>query len=154
MPNAREGADMNWTETIVSAVTFLIAGLVMAGELAQETAPAIAGLISVGGVSLTARDLTITLFLTAAASFGAAAFRYRNVKAAAINWGLGFAGGFILAQLTVVVVGLPHAAMFGLAPCWALIAAKVARTIIHSDQVVDAAAGAIARLLGRIGGGK
>lgn len=156
MRNADNGADdMNWLETMISAATFLLAGLVMASGLAQETIAADAvDLVTVGGLTLSLRDLALTVFLTAAASFGAAAFRYRNMKAASLNFLLGFLFGFLFAQLAIVVLGLADETMFGLAPSFALFAAKLARTVIHSDELVDAAVGALAGLIGRIGGKK
>ena len=144
---------MNWIETVVAGAVVLFSGIVMIGEPAQRVAPVV-DVVAVGGIHLSWTDLVLTLALTALASFAAAAFRYRNWKAALINWMLGVFFGFLFAQLVIIATGLDGVAIFALAPSMALFAAKLARTVIQSDEMVEAAAGAALRFFKNLGGKK
>ena len=148
---------MNWIETVVAGAVVLFSGIVMIGEPAQRVAQDVGSLadaVTFGGIHLSMSDLVLTLGLTALASCAAAAFRFRNWKAALINWMLGVGFGFLFAQLVIIATGLDGVAIFALAPSMALFAAKLARTIIQSDEMVDAAAGAAVRFFKNLGGKK
>lgn len=148
---------MNLIETIGGALIVFVSGMLLArdytielidgiGAVAVPAQAAIAErIVSFGGVEMLRTDFVIMLLLSAVSSAVAAGMRWKNWRAATVNFFLGFMFGVLGAQIVIAVFRLEPHAIFGLAPACSLGAAKVARLMIQDDAAVKAIIGAVLR---------